>query len=517
MTGVLAVEDKQAILMGGFWYRPGKEASMEKNRFRSAGGGGDRWVTEESEDLKPGDPGGTTPVVVVRMVKKNGAILSGVFKLQSAQTDGQGASGLYHYEETLLSPSSAFLEAAHFQYSYATPEYDQRVRLLWFDSAESAAAGTGTGRSGVGVVAVVPGKIPLGLEQKILDENKKMVGVPTGTEIEGFRKAYDGSSPMALWYCIVLYANFKVRTENGIASFSNVLLGKNAIIEWLGQCPKLSRTGKMDCYTILQACAAPIACKFVNYKSEKRNQMHNGIETYAACNGRAGYGDCEDMALAYYTFIVSLKTHLREWDDFEYKGLQELPWAKMKPGIVAGYYNNGEPEAHMWACVLNLSTTDGKLGDGAVLAPEMVHFIETVTGNKKYDYDASRYTAVRLFTEDGAYWVRTNHAGAGGGAQSEMASSLGFNPGKCGVSRAEFVKSNSGRGLAPLGYSTAKNKGDVADEQLLHLASTRIVIDSLFFQPPAATGSESRSRQRAPRSGRDFVAHPQRLGGAMHG
>ena len=192
------------------------------------------------------------------------------------------------------------------------------------------------------------------------------------------------SRPLGMWYSIILYGSQKWRTNAGLDTFGKVLMSPNVVRNWVAQAKIMA---DQPITAALEQLIKPLG-NITTYEAEVRNVWQNLVLAYAVTRRRVK-GDCEDMALAAYTVLQSVRKHAAKVDP----GLCGIDWPRCRPFMCSGWYcRSGESrEAHMWCGVVD---HNGRW-----------HFLESVIVGAYAATVNKKYIGVRVFFEDSAGWL----------------------------------------------------------------------------------------------------------------
>ena len=462
---VLGSSDTRSKIYGAFWYsvEPKMVCELPNNR------------------ILPGVPFevGKSRVVVVHVYgeipdsRGNHAesyVFTAVVRILEEKSENEeDLRPFYRYEENLPGRENGLLAgtvgkiagADYYQYSYA-PKIETKALTL-------------TG-NGVSVTRIEPESVNFGYERGLLGKV-----APTKGQRRDFTRENGGEKLMSLWYPVVLFKNFKMKTIDGLDSMMRTRFGCMALEQWMKMAgitrESIARGGLED---IVAKCAVPINGKFATYTPEVANQWFCAAEAYAVC-GRKVWGDCEDMALSVFGFFKSLRepgiiAELVKKGLIDPSRSREIGKTLMglEPGIASGFYTfpaghsrAGIREAHMWAFVVDTTDTvsDPQVylpgtGDDGGSGKKIGRFmsIESVLGDTKgkeaYLPKDESYEMVRIFTSNSVYWTAE-----GPGRKAKMGVNLG-NAARDGGGGGIHLRMDDicrSKRICPLGYP---NLGD---------------------------------------------------------
>ena len=463
---VLGSSDTRSKIYGAFWY------SVEP-----------KMVCElPNNQILPGVPFGVgkSRVVVVQVYGKiqdsrgnhaESYVFTAVVRISEEKTGKEeDLRPFYRYEENLPGRENGILAgtvgkiagADYYQYSYAQKIETEALTL--------------TG-NGVSITRIEPESVNFGYERGLLGKV-----VPTKGQRRTFTEENGGEKLMSLWYPVVLFKNFKMKTIDGLDSMMRTRFGCMALEQWMKMAgitkESIASKGLED---IVKKCAVPINGKFATYTPEVANQWFCAAEAYAAC-GRKVWGDCEDMALSVFSFFKSLREP-GIIDELVKKELIDPGRPRniverlkgLEPGIASGFYTfppghsrKGTREAHMWAFVVDTTDTasDPQVylpgrGDGGGSGKNIGRFmsIESVLGDTEgkeaYLPKDESYEMVRIFTGNSAYWTAE-----GPNKEDKMGVNLG-NASRDGGGGIHLRMDDICRSkrVAPLGYPNLGDQG----------------------------------------------------------
>jgi hypothetical protein len=499
---VLGSSNTQSKIYGAFWYSVEPEPKM---------------VCElPNNRILPGVPFGVgkSRVVVVHVYGKipdsrgnhaESYVFTAVVRISEEKSEkGEDPHPFYRYEENLPGRENGVLAGAvgkiagadYYQYSYA-PKIETEALTL-------------TG-NGVSVTRIEPESVNFGYERGLLGKV-----APTKAQRRDFTEENGGEKLMSLWYPVVLFKNFKMKTIDGLDSMMRTRFGCMALEKWMKMAgitrESIARGGLED---IVAKCAVPINGTFATYTPEVANQWFCAAEAYAVC-GRKVWGDCEDMALSVFGFFKSLREpgiiaelvkkgliNPRRSRDIE-KRLMGL-----EPGIASGFYTfpaghsrAGTREAHMWAFVVDTTDTVSdpqvhlpERGDGGGSGKKIGRFmsIESVLGDTKgkeaYLPKDESYEMVRIFTSNSVYWTAE-----GPGKKAKMGVNLGkaARDGGGGIHLRMDDICRSKR-VCPLGYPNLGDQGRTSGSVPLIFIKTL----SADWSPKDARDPDEDTREKA--------------------
>ncbi|MGB0549451.1 MAG: hypothetical protein ACPGR8_09985 [Limisphaerales bacterium] len=428
---VLGSGDTRSKIYGAFWYSVEPKIVCEL----------------PNNQILPGVPFGVgkSRVVVVQVYGKipdsrgkhaESYVFTAVVRISEENPEKEeNPHPFYRYEENLPGRENGVLAGAagkiagadYYQYSYA-PKIGTEALTL-----------TGNGLS---VTRIEPESVNFGYERGLLGKV-----APTKGQRRVFTEENGGEKLMSLWYPVVLFKNFKMKTVDGLDSMMRTRFGCMALKQWMKMAgitrESIARGGLED---IVAKCAVPINGKFATYTPEVANQWFCAAEAYAVC-GRRVWGDCEDMALSVFGFFKSLREP-GIIAELVKKGLIDPSRSRdiekrlmgLEPGIASGFYTfpaghsrAGTREAHMWAFVVDTTDTHSDpqvylpgREDGGSSGKKIGRFmsIESVLGDTKgkeaYLPKDESYEMVRIFTSNSVYWTAE-----GPGSKAKMGVNLG--------------------------------------------------------------------------------------------